>query len=113
MAALAGAFNNNVSNPSLLNTITLAGNISGSSQWIVNANVNIIGNGYTINMNNADRAFFITRGTVAISNLAIKNGNAAGALEGWAAGPGSAARATSPTQSWRTAPTTRMPRAVW
>ncbi|MGB8853337.1 MAG: hypothetical protein WCC69_07220 [Pirellulales bacterium] len=31
-AALAGAFNNNVSNPSLLNTITLAGNISGSSQ---------------------------------------------------------------------------------
>jgi hypothetical protein len=49
-AALQGAFNNNVSNPSLLNTITLSGSISGTSQWIVNANVNIVGNGNTINM---------------------------------------------------------------
>jgi hypothetical protein len=88
--ALAGAFNNNVSNPSLLNTITLTGSISGSSQWIVNANVNIVGNGYTINMQNADRAFFIAGGTVAMSNLTITNGSATGgfAISGGGAGAG-------------------------
>ena len=76
--ALAGAFNNNVANPSLLNTITLTGSISGTSQWIVNANVNIVGNGHVINMNNADRAFFIAGGTVGINNLTIQNGFARG-----------------------------------
>jgi len=80
--ALASAFNNNVSNPSLLNTITLTGTISGTSQWIVNANVNIVGQGYTINMNNTDRAFFIAGGTVGMSNLSITNGNAAGGSGG-------------------------------
>ena len=79
-AALAGAFNNNVTNLSLVNTITLAGSISGSSQWVVNANVNIVGNGYTIDMNNTDRAFFIAGGTVGINNLSITNGNAAGGI---------------------------------
>jgi len=81
-AALAGAFNNNVTNLSLVNTITLAGSISGSSQWVVNANVNIVGNGYTIDMNNTDRAFFIAGGTVGMNNLSITNGNAAGGSGG-------------------------------
>jgi hypothetical protein len=87
--ALAGAYGNNVTNPSLLNTITLTGSISGSSQWIVNANVNIVGNGYTINMQTADRAFFIAGGNVAINNLTIQNGNATGgAAMGGGAGAG-------------------------
>ena len=86
--ALADAFANNVANPSLLNTITLAGSISGSSQWIVNANVNIVGNSYTIDMNNADRAFFIAGGTVGISNLTIQNGQAAGGSGGIGGGGG-------------------------
>jgi autotransporter-associated beta strand protein len=40
--------------------------------------VNIVGNGYTIDMQNLDRAFFIAGGTVAISNLTFTNGNATG-----------------------------------
>ena len=80
--ALAASFQNSVSNPSLVNTITLGATISGSSQWVVNANVNIVGGGYTINMNNADRAFFIAGGTVGINNLSITNGNAAGGSGG-------------------------------
>jgi hypothetical protein len=89
-AALEGAFNNNVTNPSLVNTITLTGSIFGTSQWIVNANVNIVGSGYTIDMQNADRAFFIAGGNVAISNLTIQNGNATGgfAIGGGGAGAG-------------------------
>ena len=86
--ALAASFQNSVSNPSLVNTITLGATISGSSQWIVNANVNIVGNGYTINMNNADRAFFIAGGTVSMSNLTISNGLAAGGLGGNGGGGG-------------------------
>jgi hypothetical protein len=86
--ALAGAFNNNVANPSLLNTITLTGTISGTSQWIVNANVNIVGGGFTIDMQNADRAFFIAGGTVGISNLTIKRGNAVGGNGGLGGGGG-------------------------
>ena len=88
--ALAASFQNNVTNPSLVNTITLGASISGSSQWIVNANVNIVGNGYTINMNNADRAFFIAGGTVGMSNLTISNGLAAGGNGGWGGGGGGA-----------------------
>jgi hypothetical protein len=88
--ALAASFQNNVSNPSLVNTITLGATISGSSQWIVNANVNIVGGGYTINMNNADRAFFIAGGTVSMSNLTISNGLAAGGNGGWGGGGGGA-----------------------
>ena len=87
-AALQGAFNNNASNPSLLNTITLSGSISGTSQWIVNANVNILGNGNTINMNSTDRAFFIAGGTVEINNLSIQNGRAAGGSGGLGGGGG-------------------------
>ena len=87
-AALQGAFNNNVSNPSLLNTITLSGSISGTSQWIVNANVNILGNGNTINMNSTDRAFFIAGGSVGINNLTIQNGKATGGSGGLGGGGG-------------------------
>jgi hypothetical protein len=88
--ALAAAFQNNVTDPSLVNTITLGGNISGYGQWIVNANVNIVGNGYTIDMNNADRAFFIAGGMVNIANVKIQNGRAAGgdATIGGGAGAG-------------------------
>jgi hypothetical protein len=86
--ALAAAFQNNVNNPSLVNTITLGASISGSSQWIVNANVNILGGGYTIDMQNADRAFFIAGGAVNIANLTIANGNAAGGLGGNGGGGG-------------------------
>jgi hypothetical protein len=86
--ALAGAFTNNVSDPSIVNTITLSGNISGSSQWIVNANVNIVGQGYTIDMSNADRAFFIAGGTVGMSNFTIRNGRAAGGNGGFGGGGG-------------------------
>ena len=76
--ALAEAFQNNVTNPSLVNTITLSASISGSSQWIVNANLNIVGGGYTIDMQNADRAFFIAGGAVNVRDLTITNGRAAG-----------------------------------
>ena len=88
--ALAASFQNNVATPSLVNTITLGASISGSSQWIVNANVNIVGNGYTIHMNNADRAFFVAGGAVTMSNLTIANGRAAGgdATVGGGAGAG-------------------------
>jgi hypothetical protein len=86
--ALAASFQNNVTNPSLVNTITLGASISGSSQWIVNANVNILGGGYTIDMQNADRAFFIAGGAVNIANLTIANGNAAGGLGGNGGGGG-------------------------
>lgn len=87
-AALAGAFANNVANPSVVNTITLTGTISSSSQWIVNANVNIVGNGSTIDMQNADRAFFIAGGAVGISGLTIQNGRAVGGNGGLGAGGG-------------------------
>ena len=86
--ALAASFQNNVTNPSLVNTITLGASISGSSQWMVNDNVNIVGNGYTINMNHADRAFFIAGGTVSMSNLTISNGFASGGNGGWGGGGG-------------------------
>jgi hypothetical protein len=54
------------------------GTISLGSQMFVNANVSIVGNGNTIDMNRADRAFFIAGGAVSISNLTIQNGNATG-----------------------------------
>jgi hypothetical protein len=89
-AALQGAFQNNVLNPGVVNTITLGASISGSSQMIVNANVNIIGQGHTIDMQNTDRAFFIAGGAVNIANLTITNGRAAGgnATIGGGAGAG-------------------------
>jgi len=88
-SALAQAFNNNVSNPALLNTITLGGNISATSQMIVNANVHIVGANNTINMGGSDRAFFIAGGNVSISHLTIQNGLAQGGA-GFAAGGGGA-----------------------
>jgi hypothetical protein len=88
--ALTTSFQNSVTNPSLVNTITLGSTITGSSQWIVNANVNIVGGGYTIDMNNADRAFFIAGGTVSMSNLTISNGLAAGGNGGLGGGGGGA-----------------------
>jgi fibronectin-binding autotransporter adhesin len=60
------------------NVITLTGNISATAQMMVNANVVINGGGFTIDMNNADRAFFIAGGNVAINNLTIANGFAQG-----------------------------------
>ncbi|MFZ0615351.1 MAG: autotransporter-associated beta strand repeat-containing protein, partial [Chthoniobacterales bacterium] len=77
-AALTQATANMAGNSKNLTVITLTGNISATSQMIVNANVNIVGNGNTINMNNADRAFFIAGGTVSINNLSIANGKAQG-----------------------------------
>ena len=62
----------------LTNRITLTGNISANAQMIVNANVIIDGAGFSIDMNNADRAFFVAGGNVDINNLTIQNGNAAG-----------------------------------
>lgn len=62
----------------LTNRITLTGNISANTQMIVNADVIIDGAGFSIDMNNADRAFFIAGGNVAINNLTIQNGNATG-----------------------------------
>lgn len=59
-------------------TINLFSSIAPTSQVIVNANVNVVGNANTINMNAADRAFFIAGGTVNISNLTIQNGVAMG-----------------------------------
>lgn len=87
-AALAQVYANNVANSSTQNTITLTGDISATSQMMVNANVNIVGNGYTLDMNNADRAFFIAGGNVTISNLAIQNGNATGGNGGLGGGGG-------------------------
>lgn len=72
----------------LTNRITLTANISATTQMIVNAYVEIDGGGYTINMNNSDRAFFIAGGNVSISNLTIQNGNAAGGSGGLGGGGG-------------------------
>lgn len=74
----------------LTNRIILTGDISANAQMIVNANVIIDGAGFTIDMNNADRAFFIAGGNVAINNLTIQNGNATGGtgFNGGGAGAG-------------------------
>lgn len=72
----------------LTNRITLSGNISANAQMIVNANVVIDGAGFSIDMNNADRAFFVAGGNVAISNLTIQNGNATGGSGGIGGGGG-------------------------
>jgi autotransporter-associated beta strand protein len=60
------------------NVISLTGNISATAQMMVNANVVINGGGFTIDMNNVDRAFFIAGGSVLINNLTIANGFARG-----------------------------------
>lgn len=88
-AAFAQAFSNSVADSGVINTINLQGNISASKQMIVDANVNIVGNGYTIDMYNNDRAFFIAGGTVGISNLTIQNGLARGGT-GFSGGGGGA-----------------------
>jgi fibronectin-binding autotransporter adhesin len=77
-SALAQAAINSSANASLTNTITLTGDIWPTNQMFVNANVNIVGGGYTIDLNNADRAFFIAGGTVSITNLTIANSFAQG-----------------------------------
>ena len=81
--------------------------ISLTSQMIIGlyssttAGLTINGNGATINMNNADRAFFIASGTVNINNLAIINGNATGGNgadgAGGGAGLGGAIFVANPT----------------
>ena len=47
-AALQAAFSNNVTDPGIVNTITLGATITGTSQWVVNTNLNIFGGGHTI-----------------------------------------------------------------
>ena len=87
-AAFAQAFSNSVADSTTVNTINLTDNISSTNQWIVDANVNIVGNGNVINMNNADRAFFIAGGTVSIANLSVQNGKASGGTGGNGGGGG-------------------------
>ncbi len=72
----------------LTNRITLTSNISATTQMVVNAYVVIDGGGFTIDMNNSDRAFFIAGGNVSISNLTIQNGRAAGGSGGLGGGGG-------------------------
>ena len=102
-AALVQSYSNSVASPGIVNTISLANSISGTSQWIVDANVAIMGNGHAIDMQNADRAFFIFGGTVALSDLTIRNGNATG---GAGVGGGGGARASAARSSWAAARTT-------
>lgn len=87
-AALAQAYANSLADPLATNTITLTANISATGQMIVNANLNIVGGGFTLDMNNADRAFFIAGGNVSIANLTIQNGNATGGAGGNGGGGG-------------------------
>ena len=86
--AVSQAYSDTVNN-NWTDTITLQGDISSMSQFILNANVNIVGNDHSIDMNNADRAFFIAGGTVNISGLTFENGNATGG-NGVAGGGGGA-----------------------
>lgn len=51
-----------VNDPDIVNTITMTANITGSSRWIVNAHANLVGGGYSIDMQAPDRAFFIAGG---------------------------------------------------
>ncbi len=87
-ANLAQAFANTAANPAATNTITLTATISATTQMVVNANVNIVGQGFTLDMGNLDRAFFIAGGTVGISDLTIQNGRAAGGSGGLGGGGG-------------------------
>ena len=87
--ALAQAFSDSLNDSGITDTIVLDDNISSTSEFILNANVNILGNAYSIDMNNADRAFFIAGGRVGISNLTIQDGNASGG-EGSQGGGGGA-----------------------
>jgi autotransporter-associated beta strand protein len=87
-AALQAAFSNNVTDPGIVNTITLGATITGTSQWVVNTNLNIFGGGHTIDMSDLDRAFFIAGGTVNIANLTIANGRAAGGNASMGGGAG-------------------------
>ncbi len=50
-------------------TINLTANITPWGQMILDANMVINGGGYTLNMNNMDRAFFIAAGQCGDHNL--------------------------------------------
>ncbi len=71
-------------------TINLFSDIAPSSQVMVNANVFLDGNSHMVNMNGADRAFFIAGGNVTLSDLVIQGGRAAGGtgVEGGGGGAG-------------------------
>ncbi len=56
---------------------------------------------YTLNMNNADRAFFIAGGNVAINDLIIANGSAVGGSGG---GSGGEVQAWEERSLWGAAP---------
>jgi hypothetical protein len=59
-------------------TINTGVTVSGTSQYFINANVTIDGQGQTVDMQGKDRAFFVAGGNVVFSNLTIKNGVARG-----------------------------------
>ena len=88
VAAVAGAGNGDTIN--ILNSFTMTTRVDP-----ITANVTVIGNGNTIDANNAFRPFFVYSGTVAIQNLTVANGMAQGgngamptweAAVGWAPG---------------------------
>ncbi len=89
-AAVSQAFANSQADGTALTTINLTADITGTAQMIVNANVVINGGGYTLDMNNADRAFFIAGGNVTINDLTISNGLAQGGDGAYFGGGGGA-----------------------
>lgn len=76
------------SNPSASYVLELTQDISATQQFVINGDVTILGQSHTIDMGNADRAFFIQGGTVSIQELTIQNGLAQGGTGGQAGGGG-------------------------
>lgn len=77
-SALTSAYLNSLASTTTVTTITLTSSITGTQQMIVNANVVINGGGYTLDMNQADRAFFVAGGNVSFTDLTISGGVARG-----------------------------------
>lgn len=75
--AIAGASNNTI-NHGWTDTIEILNSFSATQQQVLNANVSILGGGFSIDMGNNDRALFIAGGNVSISNFTIQNGQASG-----------------------------------
>ncbi len=74
----AGGTNNIIVNGGV-GTITLS-----QSLPMITASVTVVGNGNTLDANNAGRAFFVQAGTASISNLTINNAVAQGGTGGTA-----------------------------
>ncbi len=61
----------------LVTTINITNSFTVNAQEVINANLIINGNGHTISMGlSSDRLLFIAGGTVSISDLTFKNGEA-------------------------------------